>query len=88
MAANPQNSPLSGLARALVQAGRLKEAEAESLLTQAAANRTSLIEQIVHANKATFLDLARFAAEKFGYPLLDLSAFDDTQIRRARLTAS
>ncbi|MQM29497.1 MAG: type IV-A pilus assembly ATPase PilB [Candidatus Accumulibacter phosphatis] len=85
MAANPQNSPLSGLARALVQAGRLKEAEAESLLTQAAANRTSLIEQIVHANKATFLDLARFAAEKFGYPLLDLSAFDDTQIKKSAI---
>ena len=28
MAANPQQAPLSGLARALVQAGRLKEAEA------------------------------------------------------------
>ena len=85
MAANPQNSPLSGLARALVQAGRLKEAEAESLLTQAAANRTTLIEQIVSANKATFLDLARFAAEKFGYPLLDLSAFDDTQIKKSAI---
>ena len=28
MAANPQQSSLSGLARALVQAGRIKEAEA------------------------------------------------------------
>ncbi|NMQ28174.1 hypothetical protein E4Q23_10665 [Candidatus Accumulibacter phosphatis] len=55
MAANPQNSPLSGLARALVQAGRLTEAEAESLLAHSAASRTSLIEQIVNANKATFL---------------------------------
>ncbi|EXI78583.1 MAG: Type II traffic warden ATPase [Candidatus Accumulibacter appositus] len=85
MAANPQTPPLSGLARALVQAGRLKEAEAESLLAQAAANRTSLIEQMVKANKATFLDLARFAAEKFGYPLLDLSAFDDGQIQKSAI---
>ncbi|WP_374682067.1 type IV-A pilus assembly ATPase PilB [Accumulibacter sp.] len=85
MAANPQHSPLSGLARALVQAGRLKEVEAESLLAQAAANRTSLIEQMVSANKATFLDLARFAAEKFGYPLLDLSAFDDAQIQKSAI---
>jgi type IV pilus assembly protein PilB len=85
MAANPQTPPLSGLARALVQAGRLKEAEAESLLAQAAANRTSLIEQMVKANKATFLDLARFAAEKFGYPLLDLSAFDDAQIQKSAI---
>jgi DeoR/GlpR family transcriptional regulator of sugar metabolism len=35
MAATPQNPPLSGLARALVQAGQLKEAEAEQLLAQA-----------------------------------------------------
>jgi hypothetical protein len=37
------------------------------------------------ANKATFLDLARFAAEKFGYPLLDLSAFDDAQIQKSAI---
>ena len=80
MAANPQQSPLSGFARALVQAGRLKEAEAESLLAQAAAKKTSLIEQVVSAKKATFLELARFAADKFGFPLLDLAAFDDANI--------
>jgi type IV pilus assembly protein PilB len=73
MAANPQQSPLSGLARALVQAGRIKEAEAESLLAQATAKKTSLIEQLVGAKKATFLELARFASDKFGFPLLDLS---------------
>jgi type IV pilus assembly protein PilB len=82
MAANPQQSPLSGFARALVQAGRLREAEAESLLAQAAAKKTSLIEQVVSAKKATFLELARFAAEKFGYPLLDLTAFDDANIQK------
>ncbi|HNK03921.1 MAG TPA: ATPase, T2SS/T4P/T4SS family, partial [Accumulibacter sp.] len=74
--------PLSGLARALVQAERLKEAEAEAMLAQAAATRTSLIEQIVLAKKATFLEVARFAADKFGYPLLDLAAFDDALIQR------
>jgi type IV pilus assembly protein PilB len=82
MAANPQQSPLSGFARALVQAGRLKEAEAESLLAQAAAKKTSLIEQVVSAKKATFLELARFAADKFGFPLLDLAAFDDANIQK------
>ena len=82
MAANPQQSPLSGLARALVQAGRIKEAEAESLLAQAAAKKTSLIEQLVGAKKATFLELARFASDKFGFPLLDLAAFDDANIQK------
>ncbi len=83
MAANPQHSSLSGLARALVQDGRLKEAEAESLLAQAATNKTSLVEQIVAAGKGSFLDLARFAADKFGYPLLDLAAIDDSSLQKA-----
>jgi len=82
MAANPQQSPLSGLARALVQAGRLKEAEAEALLTQANASKTSFIEQIVSSRKATALEIARFAADTFGYPLLDLAAFDDSHVQQ------
>jgi type IV pilus assembly protein PilB len=82
MVANPQQSPLSGLARALVQAGRLKEAEAEALLTQATATKTSFIEQIVSSKKATALEIARFAADTFGYPLLDLAAFDDSHLQQ------
>ncbi len=80
MAANPQQAPLSGLARALVQAGRLKEAEAEALLTQAAASGGSFIEQAVNAKKMTALQIATFASETFGYPLFDLASFDDAHI--------
>ncbi len=82
MAANPQQSPLSGFARAMVQAGRLKENEAESYLSQAEINKTSLIEQLVNSKKASYLELAQFASDKFGYPLLDLTAFDDGLIPR------
>ena len=85
MAANPQQSSLSGLARALVQAGRIKEAEAELLLSQAAATRTSFIEQLVSARKATVTEIARFASDTFGYPLLDLSAFDDAHIQKTAI---
>ena len=56
MAATPQSPPLSGLARALVQAGQLKETEAEQLLSQANNAKTSLIEQIVISQKATAID--------------------------------
>jgi len=77
MAASPQNTPLSGLARALVQAGRLKEPEAELLITEAASAKVSLIEQLIASNKASAIDIARFVAETFGYPLLDLSAMDE-----------
>ena len=80
MAATPQNSPLSGLARALVQAGRLKEAEAEELTQQALAAKLPLIDQIISARKASALEIAQFAAETFGYPLLDLAAFDEAHI--------
>ncbi|MDP3540626.1 MAG: type IV-A pilus assembly ATPase PilB [Azonexus sp.] len=80
MAATPQNPPLSGLARALVQAGQLKEAEAEQLLTQAGSAKISLIEQIIVSKKASAIDIARFVSDTFGYPLLDLAAFDESHI--------
>ena len=63
MAATPTPSALSGLARALVQAGRLKEAEAEAMLVQATATKTSFIEQLVAAKKGNSADIARFAAQ-------------------------
>ena len=80
MAATPQTSPLSGLARALVQAGRLKEAEAEQLISQANSAKIPLIEQIIASQKASAIDIARFVADTFRYPLLDLAAFDETHI--------
>jgi type IV pilus assembly protein PilB len=80
MSALPQASPLSGLARALVQAGRLKEPEAEQLISQAHHERHSLIEQIIASQKISSLDLARFVADTFGYPLLDLAVFDEAHI--------
>jgi type IV pilus assembly protein PilB len=80
MAASPNSAPLSGLARALVQAGRFNEAEAEQLLTQANAAKVSLIEQIISSQKTSALDIAQFVAETFGFPLLDLNAFDESNI--------
>jgi type IV pilus assembly protein PilB len=82
MANHPQQSSLSGLARALVQADRIKEADAETLLTQAAATKTSFIAQLVSAKKASSADIARFASDTFGYPLLDLNAFDDAHLQK------
>ena len=76
----PQGSPLSGLARALVQAGRIKEAEAEQLQTQANHEKRSMLEQIIASQKISSLDLARFVADTFGYPLLDLAVYDETHI--------
>ncbi|HJW02199.1 MAG TPA: type IV-A pilus assembly ATPase PilB [Azospira sp.] len=71
---------LSGLARALVQAGRLKEAEAESLMAQAAEKNTTFIDQLIATKRASAKDVALFAGETFGYPVLDLAAFDESHI--------
>ncbi|MDE2585966.1 MAG: type IV-A pilus assembly ATPase PilB [Betaproteobacteria bacterium] len=71
---------LSGLARALVQAGRLKEAEAESFMALAAEKHTTFIDQLIAAKRANARDIALFAGETFGYPVLDLSAFDESHI--------
>ena len=80
MAANPSNAPVSGIARAMVQAGRLKEAEAEQLLAQSAAEGGTFIEQLSKSKKATPLETAKFIAETFGYPLLDLAAYEEAHI--------
>jgi type IV pilus assembly protein PilB len=80
MAANPQQTTLSGLARALVQAGRINESEAGALLSQSGASQTPFIEQLVGSQKLKGADVASFASETFGYPLLDLAAYDDAYI--------
>jgi type IV pilus assembly protein PilB len=80
MAANPQQIPLTGLARALVQAERIKESEAEALLSQASATQTTFISQLVNSKKLKAGEVAHFISETFGYPVLDLGAFDDAQI--------
>jgi len=79
MAASLQSS-LSGLARALVQQGRLKEAEAESFAAQGAGAGGGFVSQAIAGGKLNAKDIATFAAETFGYPLLDLNAFDETHI--------
>ena len=50
------------------------------MLAQAHNSKTSLIEQIIVSQKAGALDIARFVADTFGYPLLDLAAFDEAHI--------
>lgn len=83
MATTPQQSSLSGLARALVQAGRIQEAEAEAIFTQATINKISFAERLIESQKITAPDLARFASDTFGYPLLDLNAYDDQNIPKS-----
>ena len=75
MAALPRTA-LSGLARALVQKGRLSEQEAETLQFEAAAAGGGFVEHLVSSRRMSERDVALFASETFGFPLLDLSAID------------
>jgi type IV pilus assembly protein PilB len=81
MAASLQTT-LSGLARALVQQGRLKEVEAEALADQAAQNNGGFVGALIASGRLKSRDIATFAAETFGYAQLDLSAFDETSLPR------
>jgi type IV pilus assembly protein PilB len=75
-ATEPTAPVLSGLARALVQGGRLTEADAGKLMEQAKENRNSFPEELINKQKISSLELARFVSNAFGAPLFDLSAFD------------
>jgi type IV pilus assembly protein PilB len=76
---------LTGLARALVQQGKLRPDRAENFARKAAQANTQFIDELVDSAELTGLSaasVARFAAETFGHPLLDLSALDLEQLPR------
>jgi type IV pilus assembly protein PilB len=76
MAVNPSYGTLSGLARALVQHGRLPEKVAEELQGQARGASATFVEALVGARRLSALEVAEFASQAFGLPLLDLNAAD------------
>ncbi len=81
MAANPQTA-LSGLARALIQNGRLSESDAAACSPTANASTHAFLLEIANRGLLSTKDIATFAAETFGYPLLDLAAMDKGSIPR------
>ncbi|HEX9171576.1 MAG TPA: type IV-A pilus assembly ATPase PilB [Telluria sp.] len=66
---------MSGLARALVQAGRLTPVQADTLQKKAVTDKTLFIDAVLAAQVIDARELASFCAETFGYPLLDLASF-------------
>ena len=74
-------SALSGLARALVQNGKLRFDQADSLAKSALAANSSFIEQVLTSKTMSARDLATATAQIFGLPLVDLSSFDAAQLQ-------
>ena len=74
MAAQPQ--AFSALGRALVQHGRLVQADANAIQQEARSAGLSFVSQLVASRKLSAKEVSMFAAQTFGYPLLDLNAVD------------
>jgi type IV pilus assembly protein PilB len=67
---------MSGLARAMVQKGLLQERDAIALQEKANEASIGFVEQLLAGKKFSEAEVAEFAATTFGFPLLDLQAFD------------
>ncbi|MGZ5660268.1 MAG: type IV-A pilus assembly ATPase PilB [Usitatibacter sp.] len=74
MAAQP--TQFSALGRALVQQGRLVHADAAAIQSEATKAGVPFIQQLVASRKLSAKEVSLFAANTFGYPLLDLNAVD------------
>ncbi len=73
---------ISGLARALAQAGVVSDYDAEALQTQAQTNGITFVEQLLQTKRMTPQQLALFGSRAFGMPLLDLAAYDSENIQK------
>ena len=69
-------TPMSGLARALTQAGRLTAAQADALQKKAVADKVQFIDSLVTSGLIDSRGLAVFCGETFGYPMMDLATFN------------
>ncbi|GAB3427007.1 type IV-A pilus assembly ATPase PilB [Massilia solisilvae] len=78
---------MSGLARALVQAGRLTMPQADALQKAASAEKVQFIDALIASKSIDSASLASFCAETFGYPQLDLSAFNPGAIPSGAIDA-
>ena len=79
MAANVRTLGRSGLARALVQHGKLRDNEVDALIADASSAGASFVEQLVTSRRMSAIEIAEFAAATFGMPLLDLAAADSAR---------
>ena len=70
----------SPLCRALVQQGKLVQGDANAIQAEAKKVGVTFIEQLTASKKLTPREIALFAAQTFGVPLLDLSAVDADQL--------
>ncbi len=71
---------LAGLGRALIQHQQLRLDQAVAIQRKADANGSTFIDELLGAGHMQAGQIAKFAAEVFGHPLLDLSAVDPASL--------
>jgi type IV pilus assembly protein PilB len=76
MATVISQTKLSGLARTLIQEKLLSEDEAKAIEEQARISKTPFISQAIQSKKLNPLVIAETAAKAFGFPYLNLDAFN------------
>src|SRR5471032_3090598 len=69
-------APMPGLARALMQAGRLSAAPADMLQKKAVADKHAFIDVLLASGAIDARALAMFCSETFAYPLMDVQLFN------------
>ena len=67
---------MPGLARALLQAGRLTAPQADALQKKSLAEKLPFIDALLGSGAIDARELALFCSETFSYPLLDLHTFN------------
>ncbi|PPE65786.1 type IV-A pilus assembly ATPase PilB [Caldimonas caldifontis] len=85
--AEAPNTTLSGVARVLVNAGKLNAKTAEDLAKQAKEKRSSFISAVIAAGAVSPSDLAHTLCTAFSLPLLDLSAVDAQRLPKGVIDA-
>lgn len=68
------SATMPGLARALMQAGRLSPQQAEAIQKKSITDKTSFIDSLLQSGGIDARMLAMFCSETFGYPMVDLGA--------------
>jgi type IV pilus assembly protein PilB len=76
MATTAPSIKLSGLARMLVQENLLSEADAIAIQTQANTVKTPFITQVITSRKVSAEKIAETSSKSFGFPYLNLDAFN------------
>ncbi len=76
----PGASTITGLGRALVQAGKISMQQAEGIARAATAAQSSFVDQLIGSRVMSPIDLARNLSQAFALPLLDLDAYDPAQM--------